>query len=241
MTFDIIPAVDVRGGRIARMRGGDPATLAVSEGDPFDLARRFVESGARWVHVVDLDAALTGEPANLGLIARIAQLPVRVQAGGGLHAEAVAEALARGAARAVLGAGGLADRAGAERSFAEHPGRVAAGLDVRGSRLSPRGGAFADELLEPVLEWLAGLAVKPAVVVVTDVGRDGRLLGPDTVLLVKVAERIGAPVLASGGVRSLEDLGALRALGPLVAGAIVGRAFADGVFTLGEALAAVGP
>jgi phosphoribosylformimino-5-aminoimidazole carboxamide ribonucleotide (ProFAR) isomerase len=241
MTFDIIPAVDVRGGRIARMRGGDPATLAVSDGDPFELARGFVESGARWIHVVDLDAALTGEPANLGLIGRIAELPVRVQAGGGLHAEAVADALGRGAARAVLGAGGLADRASAERSFAEHPGRVGAGLDVRGSRLSPRGGASAEEPLEPVLEWLGGLAVKPVVVVVTDVGRDGTLLGPDSALLVSVAGRVGVPVLASGGVRSLEDLGALRTLVPAVAGAIVGRAFADGLFTLQEALAAVSP
>jgi phosphoribosylanthranilate isomerase len=241
MPFDIIPAVDVSGGRIARMRGGDPATLAVSDGDPFEVARGFVEGGARWIHLVDLDAALTGEPANLGLIGRVAELPVRVQAGGGLYAGAVADVLRRGAARAVLGAGGLADRAGAERSFAEHPGHVAAGLDISGPRLSPRGGASAEEPLEPVLEWLAGLAVKPAVVVVTDVARDGTLRGPDTALLVMVAGRVGVPVLASGGVRSLEDLRALSTLGTPVAGAIVGRAFADGLFTLKEALTAVGP
>jgi phosphoribosylformimino-5-aminoimidazole carboxamide ribonucleotide (ProFAR) isomerase len=239
--FDILPAVDIRGGRLARMRRGDPRTLAESEGDPFEVARRLVAAGARWIHVVDLDAAMTGEPANLDLIMRIADMPVQVQAGGGLRAEAVADALERGAARAVLGAGGLADRNGAERSFAEHPGRVAAGLDIRGTRLSPRGGASPEEPLEPVLDWLAELDAKPVMVVVTDVERDGTLLGPDTELLVRVARRVGVPVLASGGVRSLQDLGALRALGSFVAGAVVGRALSDGLFTLEEALAVAAP
>jgi phosphoribosylformimino-5-aminoimidazole carboxamide ribonucleotide (ProFAR) isomerase len=241
MSFDILPAVDVRAGRIARMRRGDPRTLAVSEGDPFEMARRLVDAGARWIHVVDLDAAMTGEPANLDLVRRIAELPVQVQAGGGLRADAVTDALQRGAARAVLGASALADRDAAERSFAEHPSRVAAGLDVRGAWLSPRGGAGSEEPLEPVLDWLAGLDAKPVMVVVTDVDRDGALLGPDTELLVRVARRVGVPVLASGGVRSLEDLAALRELGSFMAGAIVGRALADGLFTLEGALAAAGP
>src|SRR6476469_266539 len=101
MGFDVLPALDLHEGRVARMRGGDPATLAVDERDPLEAASRFDEAGARWLHVVDLDAAVTGIPANLDLLERIAGLPVRIQAGGGLDAGAVDEALRRGADRAV--------------------------------------------------------------------------------------------------------------------------------------------
>jgi phosphoribosylformimino-5-aminoimidazole carboxamide ribotide isomerase len=237
MSFDILPALDLHGGRVARMRRGDPATLRKDEGDPLEAAKRMIEAGARWLHVVDLDAAISGTAANLDLLERIATLPVRIQAGGGLDATAAAEALRRGAARAVLGAGALRAREDAERLFAAHPGRVAAGVDVRGDRLSPRGGAYPEEPLEPVLRWLAGLVTGPSLVVITDVERDGTLGGTDPERLLAFHEGLHIPILASGGVGSLDQIRALAAFAPRIAGVIVGRAFAEGAVSLADAIA----
>jgi phosphoribosylformimino-5-aminoimidazole carboxamide ribonucleotide (ProFAR) isomerase len=236
--FDVLPAIDVQGGRLARLRQGDPATLAFEPGDPVEAAAAMVEAGARWIHVVDLDAALTGRAANAEVLGRIAALRVRVQAGGGLDADAVRAALDLGAARAVLGGGALAERGRAERLFVEHAERVAVGLDVRGDRLAPRGG-HPDAPLEPVLTWLANVAPKPAAAVVTDVERDGMLAGVDPNWLADLSDGVAMPVIASGGVRSLKDLRVLAAVGPRVIGAIVGRALHAGAFTLADALAAV--
>ncbi len=222
------------------MRGGDPATLTVRGGDPFEVAGALVEAGARWLHVVDLDAAVRGDAANMDTLERIATLPVRVQAGGGLSPRNVVSALDRGAARAVLGAGALGDRRAAARVIAEHPGRVGVGLDVLGDQLAPRGGRTPGEPLEPVLEWLAGLACEPPVAVITDVSRDGSLEGLDVDAFLAIADRTGLPAIASGGVRSTDDLRALAVHAPRVAGAIVGRALTEGAFTLAEAIAAGG-
>jgi phosphoribosylformimino-5-aminoimidazole carboxamide ribonucleotide (ProFAR) isomerase len=238
MGFDVLPAIDVQGGRLARLRQGDPSTLAYEPGDPLDAAAALVEAGARWIHVVDLDAALSGRPANADTLRRIAGLPVRVQAGGGLGADAVRAALDLGAARAVLGGGALADRVEAERLLAEYGAGIAVGLDVRGERLAPRGG-HPERPLGPVLTWLAGVEPRPCAAVVTDVERDGMLAGVDASGLVGLSERLGIPVIASGGVRSLEDLRVLAAAGPEVIGAIVGRALHGGAFTLADALDAV--
>ena len=237
--FEIFPAVDLQGGRVAWMAGGDPSSLRTQEGDPVEIAASFVRGGARWIHLVDLDAALTGEPRNLNLLERIAALPVRVQAGGGLTPEAVRRALDRGANRAIVGTGSLDDGEAVESLVAGLGDRVGVGLDVRAGRVWPRGRAGPlDAMLDDVLAWLRTL--QPAFVVYADVERDGLMAGPDPGALMTVAERTGVPVVASGGVRSLDDLAALAGLAPRVAGAIVGRALHDAAFTLQEALLAVG-
>jgi phosphoribosylformimino-5-aminoimidazole carboxamide ribonucleotide (ProFAR) isomerase len=191
--------------------------------------------------VVDLDAALAGRAANLDLIERIARLPVRVQAAGGLSVADVERALEHGADRAVLGAGALAARSECEALFARRGGRVAVALDVRGDRLMPRGARDPAEPLEPVLDWLAASVGPPGVVVYTDVMRDGAMAGPDRSALSAVADRTGLPVIASGGIRSASDIRDLVALAPAVIGAIVGRALHEGALTLAEALASVTP
>jgi phosphoribosylformimino-5-aminoimidazole carboxamide ribonucleotide (ProFAR) isomerase len=226
------------------MARGDPATLREADGDPIALARGFIAAGARWIHVVDLDAAVQGVPsaANLDILAEIARLPVSVQAGGGLSIDAVEQALGRGVTRAVLGSRALSDAAAAGDAVQRHGSRVAVGLDRRGDLLVPRGGLGEPAPLAPVLAWLAGLSRVergPAAVVVTDVDRDGSLAGPDVAGLRAVAEATGLPVIASGGIRSVSDLLHLAACAPLVTGAIVGRALREGAFTLEEAFSAL--
>ncbi len=246
MAFDLFPAIDLREGRVARTRGGDPTSVSFSVGDPVQLAERMVAAGAGWLHVVDLDAAVSGEAgeANARALEQIAALPVRVQAGGGLSPFAGAEALRRGADRAVISAAYVGDDdAGAGEdlltAMRAAPGSVAIGLDVLGESLSPRGGRWQDRPLRPVVDWIAAADPRPAAVVVTQVERDGSLTGVDVRWLVEMASRLRAPVVASGGIASLDDLAALAAAGPAVAGAIVGRALGEGVFTLQEALQAV--
>ncbi len=243
--FELLPAIDLSGGRIARMRGGDPSSLEFDTAapDPFEVARGFVADGARWIHVVDLDAAMgTGRSAAGGqVLRRIAALPVRIQAGGGLEPAAVERALADGAERAVVGAGwlGAVDRPAVEALVRRYPDRVAIGLDVRGDTVMPRGGARPSAPLEPILDWLAAAPVRPVAVVVTEVDRDSTLEGVDVARLVEIGARASASVVASGGIGSLADLRALAAAWPAIRGAIVGRALADGVFGIREALQAV--
>jgi phosphoribosylformimino-5-aminoimidazole carboxamide ribonucleotide (ProFAR) isomerase len=236
VAFELLPAIDLHGGRLARMTRGDRSTIEALERDPLDVLRAWSEAGARWVHVVDLDAALDGAPANLHLLGAAARLGLRVEAGGGLSEEGVAAALGNGATRAVLGAAALLDPGTVERAVAANGERLAVGLDVRGDAVAPRG---TDAVGPPVEEALRRLAAaRPALIVFTDADRDGVMAGPDLRALVWVAESTGVPVLASGGVRSAADVRSLAALHPSVAGVIVGRALADGALTIDEALAA---
>jgi phosphoribosylformimino-5-aminoimidazole carboxamide ribonucleotide (ProFAR) isomerase len=236
--FDVIPALDLRAGRLARVTGGDPSTLREVAGDPLALARRYAAAGATWIHVADLDAAIDGEPANLDLLPALAALGVRVQAGGSLSSDGVQAALAHGAARAVLGAQALGDEEVLLRAVARHGDRLGVALDVRGDRVAPRGRSAPGPAVSEALARLA--RARPAFVVHTESGRDGALLGPDLDGLDRVARAVGVPVLASGGVRSLDDVAALAALAPAVAGVVVGRAFQDGVISVRDALDVAG-
>jgi len=237
VAFDVIPAVDVSGGRIARITAGDPASLERVAGDPEEMVRAWIGAGARWVHVVDLDAALTGEPGNLGLVERIAAMGVRVEAGGGLSERGVAAALERGASRAVLGAAALLHPDEVERAVGAHGDRVAVGLDVHGGVVAPRGTRLAGPSAEEAIRRIA--AARPAVVVYTEVAADGAMSGVDAGRIGAVAGELGVPVIASGGLRSIDELRALAAMYPRVAGAIIGRALHAGAFTLRDALSAV--
>ncbi len=247
--LDLYPAIDLRDGRCVRLYQGDYAQETVYGDDPVSQAKAFEAAGAPWIHVVDLDAARTGEPLNRAIVAEIAAaVGVPVQTGGGVRDEAAAEALFEaGVARVVLGTAALENPDLVRRLAARYP--VTVGLDARGREVAVRGwieGSGADVVdLAKAFED-AGVAA----LVVTEIGRDGTLEGPDLVGLSQVLEATSIPVIASGGVGTLDDLRALAALqvtavaGPAtdrqrtLEGAIVGRAIYEGNFTVEQAVAA---
>ena len=238
--MDLYPAIDLLGGRCVRLYQGDYDRSTTYGDDPVAQARAFEAEGAPWIHVVDLDAARTGEPANREAIAAVAAaVGVPVQTGGGVRDEAAAETLFdAGVARVVVGTAALEDPDFVRRLARRHP--VAVGLDARGRDVAVRGwreGSGLD-LLE-VADRFADAGV--AALVVTEIGRDGTLEGPDQSGLAEVLAASALPVIASGGVGSLGDLRALAALragGRALAGAIVGRALYEGAFGVAEAVAA---
>lgn len=224
MAFEVIPAIDVWKGRLARLGPDGPAFVGSFRGDPLEAAWAFQEAGAAWLHVVDLELAVTGEPANLDLLSRIAELPVRVQASGGVStAEQVAAVLGAGAARAVLGSAALFDRPLTESLIAAHGDRLAVGLERVGDRIVPRGRAGVPTMpVDDALAWL--VPAGPARFIATEVGRVSTLSGTDLDRPVRLAASTGVPVIVAGGVSSLAELTALAARGPGVEGAVVGRA-----------------
>ncbi|CCH34090.1 bifunctional 1-(5-phosphoribosyl)-5-((5-phosphoribosylamino)methylideneamino)imidazole-4-carboxamide isomerase/phosphoribosylanthranilate isomerase PriA [Actinosynnema sp. NPDC047251] len=242
MTFTLLPAVDVAAGQAVRLVQGEAGT-ETSYGSPLDAALAWQRDGAEWVHLVDLDAAF-GRGSNRELVARVVgELDVRVELSGGIRDDAsLAAALATGCARVNLGTAALEDPVWCAKAIAEHGERIAVGLDVRitadGHRLAARGWTQDGGDLWEVLDRLDRDGC--ARYVVTDVGKDGTLQGPNVDLLREVCDRTDAPVIASGGVSSVDDLVALAALSrDGVEGAIVGKALYAGAFTLPEALNAV--
>jgi phosphoribosyl isomerase A len=235
----LLPAVDVADGQAVRLVQGE-AGSATSYGSPLAAALDWQAGGAEWIHLVDLDAAF-GRGSNAELLADVvAAVDVSVEMSGGIRDDASLErALGTGAARVNLGTAALEDPEWTARVIAEHGPAIAVGLDVRGTTLAARGWTKEGGDLWDVLARLD--AEGCARYVVTDVRRDGTLTGPNLELLRQVCERTDRPVVASGGVSSLDDLRALAALVPVgVEGAIVGKALYAGAFTLPEALAAVG-
>lgn len=210
------------------------------DADPVGVARRFEAAGAAWIHVVDLDAARTGEPANLGAIEAIcAVVSCRVQCGGGVRSlERAGALLHAGVARVVVGTAAVERPELVEELCGAHPGSVAVGLDARGRDLAVRGwveGSGSDLIDLAARFEASGVSA----LVVTEIGRDGTLEGPDLAQLAAVLEHGTLPVIASGGVGTLADLRALDGLdvgGRRLAGAIVGRALYEGRFEVAEAL-----
>jgi phosphoribosylformimino-5-aminoimidazole carboxamide ribotide isomerase len=247
--MELLPAIDLRGGTAVRLTQGDFARED-RYGDPVALAWSYIEAGARWIHVVDLDGARTGVPherAVLGGIVRLAnEAGVDVEFGGGIRSEDdAAEVLGSGVARVVLGTAALEEPSLAGRSARRWPGRVAVGLDYR---------VGSDGVAEAQAQgWLAGTGQSVTdllelwqhdpigAVVVTSVARDGMLSGPDLAGLLALLEATSLPVVASGGVSNLEDLAALAGLeagGRRLSGAIVGKAIVEGRFSVEEGIAA---
>jgi phosphoribosylanthranilate isomerase len=238
VTLQLLPAVDVAGGRAVRLVQG-AAGSETEYGAPLDAALAWQAAGASWVHLVDLDAAF-GRGDNRELLHRVvAALDIRVELSGGIRDdESLDRALRSGAARVNLGTAALEDPAWCATAIARHGDRVAVGLDVRGTTLAARGWTQDGGDLWEVLDRLERDGC--ARYVVTDVTKDGTLRGPNLDLLREVCARTDRPVVASGGVSSLDDLRALAALVPLgVEGAIVGKALYAGAFSLEDALAAV--
>jgi phosphoribosyl isomerase A len=236
--FVLLPAVDVADGQAVRLVQGEAGT-ETGYGDPLDAARQWQRDGADWVHLVDLDAAF-GRGSNHELIAQmVAAVDVAVELSGGIRDDDSLEAaLKTGAARVNIGTAALEQPDWVRTAIARHGDRIAVGLDVRGTTLAARGWTKEGGELFDVLDRLDRDGC--ARYVVTDVRRDGTLTGPNLELLRAVCERTPAPVVASGGVSSLDDLRALAGLSSVgVEGAIVGKALYAGAFTLPEALAAV--
>ncbi|MCW2607050.1 MAG: bifunctional HisA/TrpF protein [Frankiales bacterium] len=236
MSLILLPAVDVANGQAVRLVQGE-AGSETSYGDPLEAARQWQTDGAEWVHLVDLDAAF-GRGSNRELLARlVGELDVAVEMSGGIRDDASLQAaLATGCARVNLGTAALEQPEWTARAIAEHGDKIAVGLDVRGTTLSARGWTQDGGDLFEVLARLD--AEGCARYVVTDVKRDGTLTGPNVELLERVCAATSRPVVASGGVSSLDDLRVLAAVRG-VEGAIVGKALYAGAFTLPEALAAV--
>lgn len=237
MSMQVIPAIDIAGGRLARLSAAGPVPVEAFGGDPVSAARAFIEAGASWLHVVDIDMALTGEPRNSGQLAEIAALGVPVQASGGITTEhQVEQALGAGATRVVVGSAAFAFRDATAELISSRGEAVAVGIEADGQVLRPRGRGARDAPLWDALEWLAGVPV--ARFLYTEVGRVDGLRGPDLDGIWALATHTGRPVIASGGVRGREDLEAIAALGPGIEGAVVGRALYEGL-DLADAIASL--
>lgn len=235
----VIPAIDLLGGRCVRLHRGRYEEETVYSDAPAEVAREWVRQGARRLHVVDLDGARAGRPVHLDAVREIAAAAgVPVQLGGGLRSlDDIAAALAAGADRVLLGTRAVADPGFLGEAAARHPGRVLVSLDVRGGRVAVAGWLKTSPLtLDAALDRLSALDLRE--IVVTDVERDGTLAGvnPD---LVRQAARRGFRVIAAGGVSTIEDIRALKALEPEgLVGVIAGKALYAGTLSLPEALAA---
>ncbi|MFB3818403.1 MAG: 1-(5-phosphoribosyl)-5-[(5-phosphoribosylamino)methylideneamino]imidazole-4-carboxamide isomerase [Candidatus Methylomirabilales bacterium] len=237
--MEIIPAIDLRGGKVVRLVQGDPARETRYAEDPVEVAREWQRRGARRLHVVDLDGALHGRPGHDAVLASLLRaVAIPVQVGGGLRSlEAVARVLDLGAAVAILGTAAIRDPGFLELACARFPDRIAFGLDARGGLLSVSGWAEGTTLA--AADAAARASHLPlAALIYTDIARDGMLAGPDLDGLRAVARAAGCRLIASGGIGSPEHIRALRALEPAgVWGAILGKALYDGRLSLADAMA----
>jgi phosphoribosylformimino-5-aminoimidazole carboxamide ribotide isomerase len=232
----ILPAIDLRGGQCVRLRQGDYAQETVFGNDPAAMARRWVEAGATYLHLVDLDGAREGRPVNIASIRQIvAAVTVPCELGGGLRTEDdITEALGWGLDRVIIGTRALADRQWFEGVCQRFPGRIALGIDARDGMVASDGwqkvsSCSATELAKQCAD------LPLAALIYTDISRDGMLEGPNVQAYEELTAAVETPVIASGGVASIEDIRSLARL--RLAGCIVGRALYEGRLDLREALA----
>ena len=235
--IDLYPAIDLLAGRVVRLRQGDYADETVYGDDPVSVATGFAESGATWIHVVDLDAARSGDPVNRPVVAAIAAALkglAQVQTGGGVRtADDAAQLQAAGVSRVVMGSAAVREPALVKQVSQIVP--VAVGLDHRDGEIAIHGWTEGSGLQ---LHEAYELFPTAEVFVITDIGRDGMLTGPDVDGLTESAQMAGAPVIASGGVSSLADISALASVENL-GGIITGKAIYEGRFSVAEALVAL--
>jgi phosphoribosylformimino-5-aminoimidazole carboxamide ribotide isomerase len=237
----LLPAVDIRDGKAVRLQRGDFAHETVYDADPLEAARRWVDGGAGALHVVDLDGARTGRPANLAHVERIAStLTVPLQLGGGLRSlEAVEAAFDAGAQRVVLGTAAYSDLDFLDAVLGAHGDRVVVSLDARDGKLAAAGWTEQTGLdVGPAVEGLSSRGVRRFVF--SAIERDGMLAGPDLAAARTVASAVRGSFVYSGGIGSLEDLRDLAALRQVnLTGVIVGKALYEGRFTVAEAIDAL--
>ncbi|MBL8037344.1 1-(5-phosphoribosyl)-5-[(5-phosphoribosylamino)methylideneamino]imidazole-4-carboxamide isomerase [Nitrospira sp. CMX1] len=236
----VIPAIDLKDGRCVRLRQGDMAAETIYSEDVAAVARQWQQCGAGLIHVVDLNGAVGGEPRNLPQIEAVRKaVTVDIQVGGGIRTiETVRRYLKAGVSRVVLGTAALTDRAFLEQACTEFPRRIVLGLDARDGKIAVKGWTTVSETKAiDLLNKVSGLAI--GAVIYTDIARDGMLNGPNLTALREVAASSAFPVIASGGISRIDDLLAVRSLGPQIEGAIVGKALYDGHLDYHAALTAL--
>jgi len=238
MGFQVIPAIDIQGGKAVRLRQGRQDDSTVFSDSPLEVARRFATAGATRIHVVDLDGAFTGRPVNEGIIRRIVNaVDVPVQVGGGVrNFDIAARYLGAGASRIILGTSIVRNPEEVLRITKAYPGMVAAGIDAKEGFVAIRGwvevtGVTAVDLARQMeksgISWF----------VYTDISRDGMLTGPNFRSIREFAKGLSTPVIASGGVSTMEDLATLREMeADGLCGVVIGRAIYDGSIPLADAL-----
>jgi phosphoribosylformimino-5-aminoimidazole carboxamide ribotide isomerase len=234
----LLPAIDILGGKAVRLAQGDFDERTEYDADPLEAARRWVEDGARALHVVDLDGARSGEPVNLEHVERIAGLGVPFQLGGGLRsAPAVGDALSAGATRVILGTAAFRDIEFLDAMLAEHGDRVVVSVDARGGKLAAAG--WTDQTELPVAAAIIHLSHRGVRrFVYSSIDRDGMLAGPDLKEATAVAKAVHGSFVYSGGISSLDDLAALIRLRQVnLTGVIVGKALYERRLDVGEAQA----
>jgi phosphoribosylformimino-5-aminoimidazole carboxamide ribotide isomerase len=237
--MELWPAIDLRGGNCVRLLQGDYAKETVFGSDPVAMVSRFLAGGAKRLHIVDLDGAKAGSAVQADLVRRMATAAgIPCQIGGGIRTVETAEAyLDAGLARVILGSVAVEDPALLERLAVAHPGQIVLGLDARDGRVATRGWIDTSLLLAvDVARRHADLPL--AAIVYTDIATDGTLAGPNVAALEEMLAASSAPVIASGGIATLDDIRRVAAIG--CAGCIVGRALYDDAFTLSDALVAAG-
>lgn len=237
------PAIDIKDGKVVRLTQGDYDQVTEYAQDPVAQAEGFAATGARWIHVVDLDAAKAGAPVNGELIKKMASLPgVQIQIGGGIRSLAMAQSyLGAGVARVVVGTKAVTDPEFLAELGENIPEQVALGLDTKNGEIAIQG--WTETVGKSVKDFLQDAPLKGiACLIFTDIARDGMLTGPNLPALQEVLEQSPIPVIASGGVASIEDLQALIDLKhPKLMGVISGKALYEGRLTLQGALELTGP
>jgi len=240
MGFSLYPAIDLKGGQVVRLKRGEMDQATIYADDPAAQARLFIQAGFSWVHMVDLDGAFAGKPANAAAVrAIIAAVPgAKLQLGGGIRTMETAEAwLAAGVTRIILGSAAVKDPDFARAACRAFPGRVALGIDARDGMVATEGWAETSDVSATDLARRfedSGAAA----VIYTDIARDGMLSGVNVAATAALARAVRLPVIASGGVAGVEDITALREAGAGIEGAILGRALYDGRIEPKVALAA---
>lgn len=234
----LYPAIDLKDGNCVRLLRGDMGSATVFGTDPAAQARLFADAGCQWLHLVDLNGAFAGTPVNgVAVEAILAAARIPVQLGGGIRDRATIDAwLEKGVARVILGTAAVRDPDLVREAARAHPGQVAVGIDARGGRVAVQGWAEETDLDAVDLARRfedAGVAA----LIYTDIDRDGAMAGPDVPGTAALARAVTIPVIASGGIASIEDLRALKACDAELDGAISGRALYEGKLDLAEALA----
>ncbi|MCL5884402.1 MAG: 1-(5-phosphoribosyl)-5-[(5-phosphoribosylamino)methylideneamino]imidazole-4-carboxamide isomerase [Deltaproteobacteria bacterium] len=240
MAFEVIPAIDIQGGKAVRLRQGRVDDVTVFSDSPIDVARRFVSAGAVRLHVVDLDGAFLGKPVNEEIIRRIVTAAgVPLQVGGGVrNFDIAARYLREGVSRVILGTSVVRSPEEVTRITKAYPGRVAAAIDAKEGRVAIRGWV---EVTGLAAVGLARSMEKAGIscFIYTDISRDGMMAGPNFESIREFARGLATPVIASGGVSTLADIATLKSMeGDGVCGAVIGRALYDGSLPLADALRA---
>ena len=236
--MDLLPAIDILDGKAVRLAKGDYARVTVYNDSPVDQAKEFEQKGVRWIHVVDLNGARSGSPENIDLVEQIvAQTSLSVEVGGGVRAiDTIARLVDAGAARVVLGTKLVTDKEFAQAALEDFGGVLTAGIDAKGGEVAIEGwregaGVPAADLVREMAAMGYGHLV------FTDIARDGMQTGIDVAAYERIAAAFGHPVIASGGVATIDDVRALGAVAASIEGVITGRAVYEGTLDLEAALA----